>query len=119
MLEQILTNLVSNAVKYSPEDRPIVVTARESGDRVEVSVEDRGIGMSEQDREALFQKFFRADHPAVHAAGGTGLGLYIARSLVEALGGTITVESAPGEGSTFTFTISAVAGSQDTRKETA
>jgi len=71
-------------------------------------VQDTGIGLSSEDQQQLFTKFFRAQHPLVREAGGTGLGLAIARALVELHGGTITVVSAPGQGSTFTVTLPAV-----------
>jgi two-component system sensor histidine kinase VicK len=104
-LLQILTNLVSNAVKYS--QAPVSVTARNRGDHVEVSVEDRGIGMTEDELGQLFQKFFRARRADVREAGGTGLGLFISKNLVELHGGEIRVESEPEKGTTFTFTLPA------------
>jgi signal transduction histidine kinase len=92
-------------VKYSPPETPISVTARSIGTSAEVSVSDQGIGMSPAEIERLFDKFFRADHPKVRSAGGTGLGLYITRNLVEMQGGQIWAESEPGRGTTFRFTL--------------
>ena len=100
---QVLTNLISNALKYSGAGSPVRVTARAAGDHAEVSVADEGIGMSDEELEVVFEKFIRADHPAVRKVSGTGLGLYITKSLVELQQGQLWVESRPGEGSTFTF----------------
>jgi PAS domain S-box-containing protein len=105
LLIRILTNLLSNAVKYSSPETPISVTARSVGTSAEVSVSDRGIGMSQAEMARLFDKFFRADRPEVRSAGGTGLGLYITRNLVEMQGGQIWAESEPGRGTTFRFTL--------------
>lgn len=105
LLIRILTNLLSNAVKYSPAETPISVTARSTDTSVEVSVSDHGIGMTKEETSRLFEKFFRADHPEVRSAGGTGLGLYITRNLVEMQGGQIWAESEPGRGTTFRFTL--------------
>jgi len=109
MCVQILTNLVSNAVKYSPAGTPVSLRARCEDSTVEVSVQDRGIGMSGQEMEQLFQKFYRVDRPEVRAAGGTGLGLYITKNLVELQGGRIWVESDPERGSAFAFSLPAAA----------
>jgi PAS domain S-box-containing protein len=109
MCVQILTNLVSNAVKYSPQMAPVSLRARCEDDTVEVSVQDRGIGMTGQEMEQLFQKFYRVDRPEVRAVGGTGLGLYITKNLVELQGGRIWVESDPQHGSSFTFSLPAAA----------
>jgi two-component system, cell cycle sensor histidine kinase and response regulator CckA len=105
LLIRILTNLLSNAVKYSPPDTLISVTARRIGTNVEVSVSDRGIGMTKAETTRLFDKFFRADRPEVRSAGGTGLGLYITRNLVEMQGGQIWAESELGRGTSFRFTL--------------
>lgn len=109
---QILTNLVSNAHKYTPEGGAIAVTAVADGRFVAVEVADTGIGMSADELERLFDKFFRARNRTTQAAGGTGLGMPITRSLVEALGGQIDVTSQPGEGTTIRFTLVAAAGEQ-------
>jgi len=104
---QILTNLISNAHKYTLEDGSITVTARRDDGFVRVDVSDTGIGLSPEDQAQLFTKFFRA-HDRSPQMGGTGLGLVITRLLVELHGGRITVSSAPGEGSTFTFSLPAL-----------
>jgi len=102
---QILTNLLSNAYKYTPEEGHIRVTVQPDGGVVVCSVSDTGIGIAPEEQERLFTKFFRSQHPAVRNVPGTGLGLVITRSLVELQGGQIWVESEPGKGSTFTFTL--------------
>jgi PAS domain S-box-containing protein len=105
LLIRILTNLLSNAMKYSSPETGILLTARGAGTSVEVSVSDRGIGMTEEEVAHLFDKFFRADRPEVRSVGGTGLGLYITKNLVEVQGGEIWAESEPGRGTTFRFTL--------------
>ncbi|HYY82394.1 MAG TPA: ATP-binding protein [Actinomycetes bacterium] len=109
-VEQILTNLVGNAIKYSPAGGEVLVTVERDGDGVRVSVRDQGIGMSPRDMTQLFQKFHRVDRDEVRRAGGTGLGLYITKRLVEMHGGGIWVESWPQAGSVFTFTLPAEGG---------
>jgi PAS domain S-box-containing protein len=98
-LVQIATNLVGNAVKYG-RGRPIDVTVRAEGETAMLEVVDRGIGISAEDRGRIFDRFERA--VSVRHYGGLGLGLWITREIVKVLGGEITVESTPGEGSTFT-----------------
>jgi PAS domain S-box-containing protein len=112
MLTQVLTNLVSNAVKYSPGGEPVCVGARRNGTHVVVSVQDRGIGLTEEQQGRLFEKFFRADRQEVRRAGGTGLGLFITKNLVELQGGAIWMESEHDRGSTFFFSIPLAAGKE-------
>jgi signal transduction histidine kinase len=107
-LTQVLINLLSNANKYTPERGHIHVRAWANGRYVRCSVADDGIGMSPEDQAKLFTKFFRSDNSATREMPGTGLGLCIVKSLVELQGGEIEVESALGEGSTFTFTVPVV-----------
>jgi signal transduction histidine kinase/CHASE3 domain sensor protein len=104
-VEQILTNLVGNAIKYSPGGGEVLVTVDHDGDSVQVSVRDQGIGMSPRDMGQLFEKFYRVDREEVRRAGGTGLGLYITKRLVEMHGGRLWAESWPGVGSVFRFTL--------------
>ncbi|MCS6882943.1 MAG: histidine kinase N-terminal 7TM domain-containing protein [Oscillochloridaceae bacterium] len=99
-LEQIVTNLLSNAIKFTEEGR-ITVRACQVNDRVRLSVTDTGIGIAPEHLEVIFQEFRRVE-TAARRVKGAGLGLAISRRLVELMGGTISVESAPGEGSTFT-----------------
>jgi signal transduction histidine kinase len=105
---QILTNLISNAHKYTLEEGNIMVAARQDNGFVRVDVSDTGIGLSPEDQTRLFTKFFRAHDRSPQAARGTGLGLVICRLLVELHGGRITVSSAPGHGSTFSFYLPAL-----------
>jgi signal transduction histidine kinase len=102
-IEQVLDNLLSNALKYSPEDGPVRVTLRESAEAhmAELSVSDRGIGIPAQQQARIFERFERADNSRAYGIGGTGLGLYLSRALVERHGGRIWFESVEGQGSTF------------------
>jgi two-component system phosphate regulon sensor histidine kinase PhoR len=100
-VRQVLINLIDNAVKYSPDGGTVTVRVRRSGQLVEVRVEDEGIGISERDQRNLFRKFFRVDAGMSRGIRGVGLGLYLVRGLVTAMGGRIWVESVEGEGSTF------------------
>jgi signal transduction histidine kinase len=105
---QILTNLISNAHKYTLVEGSITVAARRDDEFVRVDVSDTGMGLSPEDQAQLFTKFFRAHERLPHAGRGTGLGLVITRLLVELHGGQITVSSAPGQGSTFSFSLPAL-----------
>jgi signal transduction histidine kinase len=104
---QILTNLLSNAHKYTPPAGTISLSARREEGRVRINVQDTGIGLSSDDQARLFTKFFRAQHRATAGVGGTGLGLAISRAPVELHGGEITVTSMLGQGTTFSFTLPA------------
>ncbi len=103
-VEQIITNLIDNAIKYSPGGGPVNVRVAD-GDALVVSVSDTGIGITSEDAEHLFERFYRVDSDQVRRAKGVGLGLFICKSLVEAQGGHIWVESRPDGGSTFSFTL--------------
>lgn len=102
-LERILTNLITNALKYSPEATPVVISAVQRQDEVAISVRDQGRGIPPADTTHLFKRFYRV--AGTKGAEGIGLGLYIARMLVDAHGGHIWVESVVSKGSTFTFTM--------------
>ena len=102
-LERILTNLLSNALKYSPTRTQVVLAARMLDGEVEVSVTDRGVGIPPDEMPHLFERFYRGR--GARKADGLGLGLYITRMLVEAHGGRIGVRSQVGKGSTFSFTL--------------
>ncbi len=104
-ISQVVLNLVSNAVKYSPEDTEVRMVLTQDGAEVELSVIDEGIGISPTDMSQLFTAFFRADNPETRAQSGTGLGLVIARSIAELHGGQVTVHSKLGAGSTFTLNL--------------
>lgn len=101
---QILMNLITNAIRYSPEGGQIWIRAEQEGDRAAIIVADQGKGIAGDDQSRIFDKFERVDPTE---PGGTGLGLYIARRLARAMGGDITVDSAPGQGARFTFTLPA------------
>jgi PAS domain S-box-containing protein len=102
---QILTNLLANAHQYTPAGGVIAVSAAAEGTAVRVAVQDTGIGIAPEDQAQLFTKFFRAHNRTTEEVGGSGLGLAITRSLVEMHGGTLTVASTVGAGSTFAFTL--------------
>ncbi len=102
-LTQILHNLISNAHQYTPSGGQITVTGRVQDEFVRIAVTDTGIGISPNDQAKVFTKYFRADNPLVYKHPGHGLGLFIAKHLVELMGGEIGVESEPGKGSTFWF----------------
>jgi signal transduction histidine kinase len=106
-IRQILINLLSNAHKYTPSGGHIWVSTHDAEGYVHVDVRDNGIGLSPEEQAQVFNRFFRAREPATRQVEGTGLGLAITRLLVEMQGGQITVTSAPGEGSTFSFTLPA------------
>jgi signal transduction histidine kinase len=114
----VLANLVDNAVKYSPAGGTVTVAVRRQDDRVEISVADEGIGIPEAEQERIFRKFYRADYAGVRAgSGGTGLGLFIVRGLITAMGGRIWVRSREGEGSSFTFELPASASRSEATVE--
>jgi len=104
-VKQVLLNLLSNAVKFTPEGGKITMSATLNGGAVEVSVADTGIGIAAEDQQAIFEEFRQVGSDYARKREGTGLGLALARRLVELHGGTLTVASEPGKGSTFTFTI--------------
>lgn len=100
-LQQVLQNLLDNAVRYSPPGGRIAVTAAVQGEEIEISVSDTGPGIPKAEQERIFERFYRADAARSRESGGTGLGLSIAKHLVEALGGRIQVQSEVGRGATF------------------
>lgn len=102
---QVLSNLLANAVRHAPDGSEVVVTLETNGGTVRVSVRDGGPGMTAEEQEHAFDRFWRADAARTRDRGGSGLGLAIARHLIEAQGGAIGVESAPGRGSCFWFAL--------------
>jgi len=110
---QVLRNLLDNALTHMPPGGEIAVAAHTEGQWVEVSVRDTGSGIAAEDLPYVFERFYRADKSRSRATGGAGLGLAIARQLVEAHGGRIWVESTEGEGSTFTFALPISINSQE------
>ena len=104
-VDQILTNLTSNAIKYSPDGGEITISARGHGDGVLCSIADRGMGIPPEHLPKVFDRYHRVDTRDAREVGGTGIGLYLVKHLVEAHGGQVWVESEYGEGSKFTFTL--------------
>lgn len=104
-LDQVLINLLDNAVKYSGQGGQVTVRASEEGAMVRISVSDSGIGIPEKDLPRLFERFYRVDEARSRDRGGTGLGLSIVKHIVQAHGGSVYVESTPGKGSVFSFTL--------------
>ena len=102
-MEQILVNLIHNAIKFTPPGGRITVSSGAETGKITVSVSDTGVGISEDDLPRVFERFYKADR--ARAGGGTGLGLAIAKHVVEAHGGRIWVESVEGRGATFSFSI--------------
>jgi signal transduction histidine kinase len=104
-LSQALINLLNNAIKYSPEQKSIHVSVRREGDRVLLSVSDKGIGIARSEHRRIFEKFYRVETSLVHATKGSGLGLALVQHITEAHGGQVELRSSPGEGSTFTLAL--------------
>jgi two-component system phosphate regulon sensor histidine kinase PhoR len=100
---QVLTNLVHNAIKFTPPGGRVTIAARPSADEVVISVRDTGVGIPVEDLPRIFERFYKADQ--ARSGGGTGLGLAIAKHVVQGHGGRIWAESVEGEGSTFYFTL--------------
>jgi two-component system phosphate regulon sensor histidine kinase PhoR len=110
LLEQAVLNLIDNAIKYGGSQQPIRVQAAEDpaaagGAGLSISVRDAGCGIAAEHLPRLFERFYRVDRGRSRQVGGTGLGLSIVKHIVQAHGGTITVVSDPGQGSTFTLTL--------------
>jgi two-component system phosphate regulon sensor histidine kinase PhoR len=97
----ILSNLVDNALKYTPAGGTVAIRATPDAGGVTLEVADTGIGIAEQDQERVFERFYRADKARSREMGGTGLGLAIVKHLAQAFGGTVSLTSQPGRGSTF------------------
>jgi two-component system sensor histidine kinase ResE len=104
-LQQVLTNLIDNAVKFSPAGEEVTVSAFQENSRVQIEVADRGPGVATEHQRVIFEKFGRAHTKGSPGTPGTGLGLFIARSIAEAHGGTLEVWSAPEQGATFTLSL--------------
>ena len=104
-MQQILSNLLSNAYKYTPQGGTLAIAATRQERTVRVAIRDSGVGLSPDEQAQVFTKFFRARNRSTQESGGTGLGLSITRSLVEMHGGEMTLSSVPGGGSTFSFTL--------------
>ena len=116
-LEDVLANLIGNARKFSPADAPVTVRVRQDGDAVAIAVEDRGEGIPMDELPRIFDRFYRVERGAARSAGGSGLGLYIARAYIDAMGGRLWAESTPGAGSTFVVTVPAMGTPETVRTE--
>ncbi len=103
-IEQVITNFLTNAVKYSPDANEIVVTIRVIDNKLYLAVRDFGIGMSEEHLQQVFDKFYRVEKTSMRFQG-LGIGLYISKQIIERLGGEIGVNSKPGQGSEFYFNL--------------
>jgi signal transduction histidine kinase len=101
LISKVINNVIDNAMKYSPIGSEILIESRESGAYVEISVTDHGIGMTAEERENLFTRFYRAKNDTTAQVSGTGLGLYLTRYFIEAHHGRVEVLSEKGQGSIF------------------
>ncbi len=110
---QVLVNLISNAIKYTPSGGKITVSFEQEDSVITTCITDTGIGINTEDQNRLFQKFFRADNSTTREVGGTGLGLAITKAILERMHGTIRVESESGNGSRFYFTLPAASESSE------
>jgi signal transduction histidine kinase len=104
-LEQILLNLLSNAMKFTPKGGRITVASRARGDRVEIAVSDTGVGIPHGKLHAIFEPFIQLNSSLTRDRDGTGLGLAISRDLARGMGGELAAASSPGAGATFTLTL--------------
>jgi len=104
-LRMAIENIVSNALKYTPRGGEVLVRLYKTHDHVFIRIKDSGVGIAQQDLDKLFKQFSRLPNEMSLSVGGTGIGLYLAKHLVELHGGTITVKSSPGKGSTFTIVL--------------
>jgi signal transduction histidine kinase len=104
-IEEVLANLIDNAIKYSPKGGRVTISAVATGSEVIVRVSDEGEGVPETERERIFERFSRLDSRVVRQAKGAGLGLFICKAFVEAHGGRIWVEESPAGGATFAFSL--------------
>jgi two-component system phosphate regulon sensor histidine kinase PhoR len=117
-LEDALLNLLTNAHKYSPLDKPISVRVFADRNGVHVAVEDRGIGIARNEHHRVFEKFYRSDDRLSRSIEGSGLGLAIVQHVIQAHHGKVTLRSAPGRGSTFTITVPVGSDALDLRQST-
>ena len=104
-IEQVLRNLVENAIKYSPEGGEIVIAGEVKDGKIVVSVSDEGVGIPSEHQDKIFERFHRVDSPLTRGTPGSGLGLSIAKGHVEAHGGEVWLESTIGKGSKFYFSL--------------
>ena len=109
LLEQAASNLIENAIKYSEPGRTIRIEAKRENGHWNIAFTDEGFGIEAQHLPRVFERFYRVDKGRARAEGGTGLGLSIVKHIMTAMGGKVSVESAPGVGSTFTLSVPATA----------
>ncbi len=102
-LEQVIVNLLDNAIKYTPSGGKVKASVAVDGDEVRVDVADTGLGIPAEDIPRIFERFYRVDKARSRELGGTGLGLAIVKHIIQKLGGRVDVKSVPGKGSTFSF----------------
>lgn len=102
---QVMTNLLSNAIKYSPRESRIIIRTEQTGAAVKVSIQDEGYGISEEHRQKIFERFYRANSGNAGTSQGIGLGLYIAEQIIKRHRGVLDVQSKTGKGSVFSFTL--------------
>jgi two-component system sensor histidine kinase VicK len=112
-LTQVLDNIISNALKYSPEGGKVTFKMEEKSDQIVISVSDQGVGIPKKNIEKIFERFYRVDKARSRKLGGTGLGLAIAKEMVEAHGGKIWAESIEGYGTTIFFSLPYVRTEED------
>jgi len=116
-IHQVLFNLLDNAVRFTPDGGSVTVSAERHDGAVDVHVADTGSGIAPEHLPRLFERFYRVDPARSKKEGGTGIGLAIARSVVEAHGGRIWAESSPGQGSVFTFELPVALAAAPIRRE--
>lgn len=116
LLSEVINNLVSNAIKYTQSGGQITVRVRSAGNQIEFAVEDNGPGISQDAMPRLFSRFYQETSSTTSGQGGTGLGLYISKTIIDLHGGHITAKSAGGKGSAFSFQIPAFDPSRDKPK---
>ena len=100
-LREVIDNLLDNALRYAPRGSPVAVSVRREDESAVLAVRDAGPGLTAEDRARVFERFYRADRSRTRRSGGLGLGLAIVKAIVEAHGGAVSVESAPGAGTAF------------------
>ncbi len=105
LIHQVISNLVSNALRYSEKGKTITIGLKKKKGKIEISIKDQGIGVTKKDQEQLFEKFYRTKDAALYSTTGSGLGLYIIKKILLACKGTVSIESKKGKGSTFTVSI--------------
>lgn len=114
--KEVVSNLVSNAIKYNVTGGSVTIEHEVIGDRIMTRVTDSGIGISDEDLDRMFRKFWRSEDVAVRAQSGTGLGLFIVKELVERMGGSVSVSSEHGQGSTFSFSLPIVTSKKNSKR---